>query len=258
MGVAIPAPLRCDRNVLSRHQVARVELRPQSADNGIPGRVVDTVTAENAHHRLVALHGHRAAVAIERDLRERDRTGEGHRGTARAVAVLCRAGRLDVPAGSRFDADRDRDATALAVYTEQEPHLTANRHAPKIRPFLDCLDDSVGFDGAHAGPFQQDGQAIAAPNAEGLQFGFDLCRRDRRLHRRSQGRANRRDQCECRNAAYPTAKSAIHTPNQSHYYARARRFVSQNQRTTTDPDGTEALCQSRCEQIQPELTCIPA
>ena len=125
----------------------------------------------------------------------------------RRVAAVCAPCRLDEPALPCLDADRNRDALALAFHSEQEPHLAADTHPPQVRLFLDCLADSVGVHGAHTGPAQQDGQAVATPDAEGLQFRLDLNRRggERCLHRRGRAGRERRDQRERRNAANPTA-----------------------------------------------------
>ena len=214
-GSAVCVSPRDNRDLVARHQVARVEVRPQRVHDRIHGLPVDAVAVQDAADRLTAAHGHGAPVTLERDLGERDGLGEGDTGAPRAVAALRRTGRLDVPSRPRLDADRDRNASALAIRPEQDPYLAADRHTPQIRSLLDRLDDPVGVDGAHAGSVQQDGKAIAAPEAEGLQLGLGFDRGERVLQRHGQGHGNCRDEHEHRNSAYPTARASIHTSNQS-------------------------------------------
>ena len=209
---------------------------------------------QNARDRLIAPNGHGAAVALERHLGQTDGLSEGNGGAARSVPALLGAGGFDETAGPRLDADRNRNAPAFALRLEQKPHLAADRHAPQVGLFLNRLADSVDVAGAHAGPGKQDRQAIAASELEGLQLGLDLRRSECRLHGRGQGHGNHRDQRERRNSAYPTARLAIHTPNQIVNHARFRRFISRNRQTTTDPDGARASCQSLCEQHDPKNT----
>ena len=245
---------------VARHEVARVEAPAQRAHDGVHCGAVDAMTAQDATERIVAPHRHAVAVVAERDLCQRDGSGKGEPGAVRGVAAVCAPCRLDEPALPCLDADRNRDALALVFHSEQEPHLAADTHAPQVRLLLDCLADSVGVHGAHTGPAQQDGKAVATPDAEGLQFRLDLNRRGRErcLHRRGRAGRERCDQRERRNAADPTARLAIHTPNKSLHHTRVRRFVSQERRSIADPGGAMALCQSQREHPPPEMPRIPA
>ena len=178
----------------------------------------------------------------------------GNGGAARPVPALLGAGSFDVSTGPRLYADRNRNAPTLALRLEQKPHLAADRHASQVGLLLNRLADSVDVDGVYAGPGKQDGEAVAASELEGLQFGLNLRRSECRLHRRGQDHGNRRDQCERCKSAHPTARLAIHTPNQSVNHARTRRFIGRNRQTTTDPDGARASCQSLRERHDPKNT----
>ena len=135
---------------MARHQIARVEVRPQCAHDGVHGLPIDTVAVQDAADRLTTAHGHGAAVALECDVGERNGHGKGDTCAPCTVAALRRARRFDVPSRPRLDADRDRNALALALRSEQDPHLATDRHATQVRSLLDRLDDPVGVDGTHA------------------------------------------------------------------------------------------------------------
>ena len=213
---------------MARHEVARIETAAQRLHDGVHRRAVDAVAVEDGAQRVVAPHRHLVAVVAEHHFRERDRTGEGERGAVSRVAAVRSPCGLDVAVLSCLDADGDRDAPALAVGAEQEPHLTADFHAPEIGPFLDRLADPVGVHGANAGSAQQEGQAVAAPDSEGLQLrlGLDGRRRDRRLHRRGQGGRDRCDQRKRRNSTDPPAIPAIHISDKPLHHTRFRRCLS--------------------------------
>ena len=217
-----------DRDGVARHQVARIETAAQRPRDRIGRGAIDAVTQQNAAQRIVAPHRHLLALVAEHHLGQRDRPGEGDPRAVRRVAALRSARRLDVAVLAGLDTDRDRDAPALAVGAEQQPHLAADAHAPQVRPLLDGLADPVGVHGAHAGPAQQEGEAVAATDTEGLQLrlGFDRRRREGGLHRRRQTGRNQGDQRERRDPADPAARLAIATPNRSLHHTRVRRFVS--------------------------------
>ena len=206
-----------DGDGMARHEVARIEDPAQGPGNGVHREAADALAEEDTAERIVAPHRHAVAVLAKRHFRQRDRAGQRERGAERRVTAVCLPYRLDVAVLPGLDADRDRDAPSLAFYSEQQPHLAAHLHAPQVRPLLDRLADSVGVHGAHAGPAQHEGQAVATPGPKGLQFrlGLHHRRRKRSLHRCGQAGHESHDQRERRNSTYPTASLAIHTPNQS-------------------------------------------
>ena len=161
-GCAIRVAPSHDCEGVAWHQVAWVEGCTQCAHDGVHGHGVDAVTLQNARDRLIAPHGHGAAVALERHFGQRDGLSERNGGAARPVPAFLGAGSFDVSTGPRLDADRNRNAPTLALRLEQKPHLAADRHAPQVGLLLNCPADSVDVNGAHAGPGKQDGEAVAA------------------------------------------------------------------------------------------------
>ena len=163
-----------DRDGMARHEVAWIETSSERSDNGVHRGSIDAVAEEDAAERIVAPDSHPLALVAEYHFRERDRTGKGERGAVRRVAAVRTPCRLDEAVLPCLDADSDRDTPALALQAEQEPHLASDSHAPQVRPLLDRFADSVGIHGAHAGPVQQEGQAVATTDPKGLQFRLSL------------------------------------------------------------------------------------
>ena len=223
-----------DGDAMARHEITRIENPAQRLRDGVHRAAGDAMAVQDAAQRIVAPHCYAVAVLVERDLCQRNRTSKGDRGAVRRVAAVRAPRRLNEPALPGPDADCDRDAPLLTVYSEQEPHLAAYTHVPQVRLLLDRLTDPVGVHGAHAGPVQQDRQAVATPNAKGLKLrrGLALSRRGRKrcLHRRGHAGRERRDHCERRNAAYPAPRLAIHTSNNPLHRNCVHRFVDQERR----------------------------
>ena len=212
---AVDAAARGDRDGLTRHQPARVELAAERFDDGVDGPIGDPVIAQDLANGVVTPHRQTPFITAGRTGARRKGAGEGESGAACAIEAVRGASRFDEAARLRFDARRQQGPPPGAVGSEEKPDLAPDGHVAQVRFPPDRLADAIGIDRAHTGLGQHGGQGIAAFDPQCLERGSPVgCGFGRRRRRRAGCHGGRYRERKDRHSVNPPARAVAHVRGQ--------------------------------------------